>query len=102
LWWKGVLNGAKLVERILEFDRQQLGDDSGDRIERQSAACELHLARRRDDVRLVARVHDEGLTVNVDDRLQQRRDEIHFIHRIAQVGATHATRGPGVPACVSA
>jgi hypothetical protein len=69
LWWKGVLDGAELVERILKFDGQELRDDSGYCVERQSAAGELHLARRRHNVRLVARVHHEGLTVNVDDRL---------------------------------
>jgi len=94
------LDGAELVERILKFQRQKLRHDSGDGVERQPPACQLHLACRRHDVRLVAGVHHERFAVDVDDRLKQRWDEVHFIHRIAQAGPNDTTVGTLVrPVC---
>ena len=66
-----VLHGAELVERVLQLDRQQLGDDAVDRFERQAATRKIHLAGRRDDVRLVAGVHDQRFAVDADNRLKQ-------------------------------
>jgi hypothetical protein len=47
-------------------------------------------------------VHHQRFTVDVDDGLEQRGDEIDFIHRIAQVGTPNTTDRVAVPACVSA
>jgi hypothetical protein len=83
---QGVLDGAELVERSLELGGQKLSDDAADGVERQTAACQLHLPRRRHDVRLVAGMHDQRFAVDVDDRLKQRRDEIDFTHGTARAG----------------
>ena len=66
-----VLDGAELLERVLQLGRQQLRDDAVDRFERQAAARQIHLAGGRDDVRLVAGVHDERFAVDADNRLKQ-------------------------------
>ena len=66
-----VLNRAELVECVENIRRQQLRDDAVDGLERQPLAGELDLPRRRHDVRLVARVHDEGFAVDADNRLEQ-------------------------------
>jgi hypothetical protein len=92
-----VLDGAELVERRLELGRQELSDDAADGVERQPPACQLHLPRRRHDVRLVAGMHDQRFAVDVDDRLEQRRDEIDFTHGTARAGTDRA--GTSAPVC---
>ncbi len=66
-----VLHGPELVEGVLQFDRQQLGDDAVDRFERQAATRKIHLAGGRDDVRFVAGVQNQGFAVHPDNRLKQ-------------------------------
>src|SRR5207302_4211423 len=96
-----VLNGAELVDRIEHILWQQLRDDAVDGVERQALARELDLARRRDHVRLVARVHDEGFAVDADNRLEERRYKAHrHMHISASRGqfisrdAAYRTRTP--------
>jgi hypothetical protein len=64
------------------IERQDLPEHAGHRLGRQHARRQLHLApgerstefvgrfRRRDDVRLLADVHDEGVTIESDDRVE--------------------------------
>ena len=66
-----VLHRAELVERVLQLNRQQLRDDAVDRFEREAAARQIHLSSGRDDVRLVAGVHDERFAIDADNRLKQ-------------------------------
>jgi len=83
-----VLHGAELVERAVRFRRQQLLDDSVDRVKRQTAAGEIDLPGRRHDVRLVAGVHDQRFAVDAYDRLEQGGDETHFSY-VGRLRADH-------------
>ena len=100
-----VLDGAELVERVEHVLRKQLRDDAVDGVERQAFARELDLARGRDNVRLVARVHDKGFAVDADNRLEERRYKAHrhmhisasrprFIRRAVTRAGVSRTRKP--------
>jgi hypothetical protein len=64
-----VLNGAEFVERALQLGRQELADDPVHRVEGQATARQLDLARRRDDVRLLARMHHQRFAIDLQNRL---------------------------------
>jgi hypothetical protein len=66
-----VLRCSKFIECVLELDRQQLRHDAADSVERQAATRELDLPGRRDDIGLVAGVQDEGLAIDMHNRLEQ-------------------------------
>ena len=89
-----VLDGAEFLERVLQLRRQQLIDDAVDGFEVQAAAAEIHLPGRRDDVRLVAGVHDQRFAVDAHDRLEQRRNEAHLFTRLHSIAHayTHDTQ----------
>jgi hypothetical protein len=58
-----VLDGADVVERLTRLDRQQLVEHPFDCIERKGTRRELYLARRSDNVRTLARMKDERVSV---------------------------------------
>ena len=66
-----MLSGAELVERTQHLRGQELPDDAIDGVEGEPARRQIDLTGRRDDVRLVARVHDEGFTIEVHDGLKE-------------------------------
>ena len=66
-----VLRRAKLVERILKFNRQELRNDAADGFEREPAARQFNLPRRRNDIGLVAGVHDERLAIDAHNCMEQ-------------------------------
>ena len=65
-----VLDGPELVERALQLGRQELADDPVHGFEGQATARQLDLARRRDDVRLLAGMHHQRFAVDLQNRLQ--------------------------------
>ena len=70
-WQLLVLRRTKFVEGVLEFNRQQLRHDAADGLDGQTAARKLNLPGRRNDIRLVAGVHDERLAIDADHCLEQ-------------------------------
>ncbi len=72
-----VLDGAELVERLLQLDGQKLRDDAVHGFEREPFAGQLHLAGRRHHVRFVAGMHHQRFPVDADDGLEQRGYEAH-------------------------
>ena len=56
---------------MLRFNRQDFVDDAVDGFEAQPTRCEIDLAGRRDDIRLLTDVQDERLTLSSDDGLKQ-------------------------------
>ena len=65
-----VLNGPEFVERTLQLGRQELADDPVHGFEGQATARQLDLARRRNDVRLLAGMHHQRFAVDLQNRLQ--------------------------------
>jgi hypothetical protein len=74
-----VLHAAEIVEGALGFNGEQLIDDAADRLEGQAASGEVDLTGEGHHVRPVADVHDHGLALETNDRLEQRGDKSHYV-----------------------
>src|SRR5688572_14602421 len=72
-----VLNRAEVVERLSRLRRQQLGDHPGHRLESQRTRGNLGLSGWRNDIRALARMEDERVTVRTNNRGQERGYERH-------------------------
>ena len=88
-----ILHRAELVERVLQFDCGSSWLTMPLTASSVSPRWRVHLAGRRHDVRLVAGVHDERFAVDVDDRLEERRNETHFTHGLHTLRTSAATGG---------
>ena len=72
-----MLNRSKLVERLAGIGREQLVQHAPDCVQRQRTGRKLQLASRRHDVRALAGMEDERVSIGANNGGQERIYERH-------------------------
>ena len=91
-----VLHRAELVERVLQLDRQQLGDDAVDRFERQAAARQVDLSGRRRRRTACRRRASRALRRRPGRSPEAARERGSSIHAAARIRHDEATSAHSV------